>query len=219
MQGWSGGNRLKRFDCKFTGVGLATPLLQGHIHGPYRRWRTRMHGAAHRTWQKALLGCCADGLTVPAFDGQCRHALESRAHAYSTRFSGNNVQVFWTIQVAARILHMHAGNCRDILALSLQTESTTGQAIASSAKGRASDEDVWLEGLPVGSDLFDHDFFIVGEISVTAHDCCHDLALISESLFQESPWSECTRMDARRSMGFFFPAQATEKVIEIVPYT
>jgi hypothetical protein len=138
-----------------------------------------MHGATYRTWQKALFGRCADGLTAPAFDGQCRHALQSRAHAYSTRFRGNNIQVFWTIQVAARVFHMHASDGRDMPALSLQTEAATGQAIASGAKGRASDEDVWLESLPVGSHVFDHSFFMVGEICVTAHDCCHDLALMS----------------------------------------
>ena len=95
-----------------------------------------------------------------------------------TRFSGNDVEVFWTIQIAARVLHMHASDGRDMPALSLQTESTTGQAIASGAKGRTSDEDVRLEGLPVGADLCDHGFFMVGEISVTAQDRRYNLTLM-----------------------------------------
>jgi hypothetical protein len=72
---------------------------------------------------------------------------------------------------------MHASDGRDLPAFGLQTESATGQAIASSAKGRTSDEDVWLEGLPVGSHLGDHGFFMVGAIAVTAHNRRYNLAL------------------------------------------
>jgi hypothetical protein len=74
---------------------------------------------------------------------------------------------------------MHASDGRDIQALSFQTKSATGQAIASSAKGWASDEDVRFEGLPLGSDLCNHGFFMVGEIAVTAHDRRYNLALMS----------------------------------------
>jgi len=35
----------------------------------------------------------------------------------------------------------------------------------------------------------------------------------------QPPWSKRTRLDAHGSMGFFFPAQATEKGIEIMHYT
>ena len=38
-------------------------------------------------------------------------------------------------------------------------------------------------------------------------------------MFQESPWSKRTGLDAHGSMGFFFPAQATEEGIEIMYHT
>ena len=71
----------------------------------------------------------------------------------------------------------------------------------------------------MGSDLFDHSFFVVGKIAIAAHDRCHHLALARQGLFQESPWSERTRLDTYRRMGFFFPAQTTEKGIEVMHHT
>src|SRR5262249_1593633 len=118
-EGWRWWNGFKRFHRELAGIGLATPLLQGHVHRPDGHWRPSRHGATHRPRQKALLGRRPNGLTTPAFDGQCGHALERRAHPHRTGFRRNDVEMFRTIEVAARVLHMHASDGRDVETLRL----------------------------------------------------------------------------------------------------
>jgi len=114
---------------------------------------------------------------------------------------------------------MHAGDGGDFEALGLQTESATGQAIASGTKRRASDKDIWLEGLPMGPDVLNDRFFLVGKIAIAAHERRHDLALPSQGLFQQSPWSERPRVDTHWRMRFGFPTHTTEKGIQVMHHT
>jgi len=64
--------------------------------------------------------------------------------------------------------------------------------------------------------LLNYGFFVLGKIPIATDEGGDHLPVPSQRLLQESPRSYRARLDTHRGMGFLFPAQATEKGIQVV---